>query len=153
MHDARPGKPQRLTGSAFVAYPQREVLALDLLHPQLPYRVPGGGEMSPIDTGPVRVPTGDAQGGEQGAEFEEPRVLPGTDDVREHSAWVMSDRLPQPPRGRLGAAETPHFLHFGGAPWSDANGGGAWARRREHRGGDGLKRGDFFLTRRSRSWD
>ena len=61
MHDARTGKTQRLAGSAFEACPQREVLALDLLHRQLPHCVLLGREMPPLDTCLVRVITGDAK--------------------------------------------------------------------------------------------
>src|SRR5215471_9882560 len=39
VHDTRAGKTQRLAGQAFEACPQREMLALDLLHRQLSYSV------------------------------------------------------------------------------------------------------------------
>src|SRR5215470_11890983 len=57
VHDTRAGKTQRLAGQAFEACPQREMLALDLLHRQLSYSVLRGREMPPIDTGLVRVIT------------------------------------------------------------------------------------------------
>ena len=120
MHDARAGKTERLAGEAFEARPQREVLALDLLHRQLPYRVLLGREMPLIDTRLVRVIPGDAKGGEQGVEFQEHRILPGAHDIGEHSPRVMIKRMPQPPRGRFGADETPHFIELGGASCRDA---------------------------------
>jgi hypothetical protein len=42
----------------------------------------------------------------------------------------MINRMPEPPLRRLGPDETPHFIHFGGALWADADGIGAWTRRR-----------------------
>ena len=84
-----------------------------------------GREMPLIDTRLVRVITGDAKGGEQGLEFQEHRILPGAHDIREHSPRVMIERMPQPPRGRFGPDETPHFIQLGCALWSDADGAGA----------------------------
>jgi len=92
------------------------------------------------------------KGGEHGLEFQEHRILSGANDVREHSSCVMVERMPEPPFGRFGPDATPHFIYFSGALWPDAHGVGAWTRR-EHRGVEGLKRGNFFLTRRSPSWD
>ena len=62
MHDARAGKTQRLAGEAFETCPQRQVLAFDLLHRQLSYRVLRGWEMPRIDICLVRVITRDATG-------------------------------------------------------------------------------------------
>ena len=45
MPHTRAGKTQRLASQAFKTRPQREVLALDLLHRQLPYRVLRGRTM------------------------------------------------------------------------------------------------------------
>jgi hypothetical protein len=75
VHNTRAGKTECLAGQALKARPQRQVLALNLLHHQLPYRVLLGREMPPIDTRPVRVITGDTQGREQGAEPEELCIL------------------------------------------------------------------------------
>src|SRR5690349_12517211 len=94
---------------------QRQVLALDLLHRQLPYRVLSGRKMPLIDTRLVGVIAGDTKGGEQSAEFEERRLLPGAQDVGEHAARTMIERLPQPPGPLFGTDETPHFIEFGGA--------------------------------------
>ena len=123
MHDARVGETERLAGEALQTRAQRQVLALDLLHRQLPHRVPFGREMPLIDTGLVRVIPGDAKRRQQGAEFEERRILPGAHDVREHAPRAMIKRMPEPPRGRFGSDETLHFIEFGFAIWSDADGG------------------------------
>ena len=80
-----------------------------------------GREMPPIDTCLVRVIMCDAKGGEQGLEFQEHGLLPGANDVRKHSPRVMINRMPQPPRPLFGPDETLHFIHFGGALWSDAD--------------------------------
>ena len=96
MHDTRAGKTQHLAGEALETSAQREVLAFDLLHRQFSYRVLCGREMPPIDTCLVGVIPGDAKGGEQGLEFQEHRILPGADDVREHSPGAMVKRMPQP---------------------------------------------------------
>jgi hypothetical protein len=101
------------------------VLALDLLHRQFPYRVLIGREMTPIDICLVRVVTSDAKGCEQGAEFQELRILPGTDDVREHAPGAVIDRMPEPPRSCFGADETPHLIQLGGASWLGAGAAGA----------------------------
>ena len=85
MHKARTGKTECIAGQAFQTRPQREVRALDLLPRQLPSRVLRGREMPSIDSHRVRAVTSDAQGGEQGAEFQALRLLPGTADVREHA--------------------------------------------------------------------
>ena len=78
MHEARAGETERLAGQALEARPQRQMLALDLLHRQLAYRRLRGQEMASIDTGFVRVITRDAQGAEQSIEFQELRILSGT---------------------------------------------------------------------------
>ena len=96
------------------------MLAFDLLHRQLPHRVLRGREMPLIDACLVGVVPGDAKGGEQGAEFQEHRILAGADDVREHSARVMIKCMPEPPLGRFGPNETPHFIQLNGARWPAA---------------------------------
>ena len=98
--------------------PQREVLALDLLHHQPPYRVLRGREMPPINTRLIRIITADAKGGEQGTEFHEFRI-------GKHFPRVRIDRMSQPPLGRCGPNKTPHFIEFGYAAWQDADGTGA----------------------------
>ena len=110
MHDARAGETERLAGEAFQACPQCQVLALDLLHRELPHRVLRGWKMPLRDTRLVRVVTCDVQGGEQGLKFQEHRILPRAYDVREHSARVMIKRMPEPPRGLCGADGTPYFI-------------------------------------------
>ena len=122
MHDARAGDTQRLAGEAFQARPQRQVLALDLLHRQLPHCMLLGRKMSLIDTCLVRVITRDAKGGEQRVEFQERRILPSANDVCEHSPRVMIECMPEPPRGRSGADETPPFIELGGASCRGAHG-------------------------------
>ena len=82
-----------------------------------------------IDTRFVCVIVRDAQGGEQGLEFQEHCILAGTHHKGQYSPGVMIDRMPQPPLGRFGPDETPHFIHFGGALWLGADGGGAWTRK------------------------
>ena len=81
--------------------------------------------MPPIDARLVCIVTSDAERNQQGAEFQERRILPGANDVREHSSRVMVDRMPQPPRGRFGPDKTPHFIQLGGALWPDAHGADA----------------------------
>lgn len=81
-----------------------------------------------IDPCLVRVLGRDAQGGKHGLELQEHRILPGTHDIREHSPCVMIERMPEPPLGRFAPDETPPFIHFGGALWSEADGAGAWRR-------------------------
>ena len=120
MHDARAGKTQRLAGEALQTRAQRQVLTLDLLHRQFPYRVLRGGEMPSVDARLVRVVTRDAKGSEQGLEFQEHRILAGADDVREHSARVMIERMPQLALSRFGADITPHFIQLDGALWPAA---------------------------------
>ena len=94
MHEERAGKTQRLAGEAFETRAQRQVLAFDRLHRQLSYRVLRGREMPLIDTRLVCVIPGDAKRPQQGAEFQEHRILPGTHNIREYSPCVMIDRMP-----------------------------------------------------------
>ena len=101
------------------------MFAFDLLHRQLLHRVLLRRKMPSIDTRLVRVIVRDAQGGEQGLEFQEHRILPGTHDIREHSPCVMIKRMPEPSLGIFIADETPRFIQLGGALWSDADGAGA----------------------------
>jgi hypothetical protein len=54
-----------------------------------------------------------------------PVVFPGANDVREHSAGAMIERMPQPPCPRFGPDKTPHFIQLGGARWPDADGADA----------------------------
>src|SRR5262245_36538941 len=105
------------------------MLAFDLLHRQLPHRVLLRRKMSSIDTRLVCVIPGDAKRREQGAEFQEHRILAGTHHISQDSPCVMIDRMPEPSLSSFGPHETPHFIHFSGAPWSDANGVGAWPRK------------------------
>jgi hypothetical protein len=42
---------------------------------------------------------------------------------------VTIERMPEPLLSRFGPHETPHFIHFSGASWSDANSVGAWPRK------------------------
>ena len=122
MHEARAGETERLTGEALETSAQCEVLALDLLHRQLPYAVLLGCKMPPIDTRFVCIVTSDAERNQQGAEFQECRIFPGSNDVRQYSSRVMIDRMPQPPLGRFGTDETPHFIELDGASCRDADG-------------------------------
>ena len=123
MHKARAGETECLTGEALETSTQRQVLALDLLHRQLPYWMLLVRKMPLIDTRLVGAIVRDAQGGEQSAEFEERRILPGAHDVGEHSARTMIERMPQPPCPLFGADKTPPFIEFGFAMRSDADGG------------------------------
>src|SRR5215510_14351454 len=107
------------------------MFAFDLLHRQLAHRVLLEREMPLIDARLVGVIPSDAKGGEQGAQFQKLRILSGADDIREHSPRVMIKCLPEPPLSSFGPNETPHFIHFGRAPWSAAHGVGAWLRKRE----------------------
>jgi hypothetical protein len=70
VHDARTGKTECLAGSALETRAQRQMLALDLLHQQLSYRVLLRRKMTLIDPRLVCVIMGDANGCEQGAEFQ-----------------------------------------------------------------------------------
>ena len=121
MQDARAGEAQRRAGSAFETGPQRQMRALDLLHRELPHRVLRGREMPLRDPRLVRVVTRDAKGGQEGLEFQDHHLLPGANDIREHSPRVMINRMPQPPCPRFGADDTPHFIERGGAPCWDAS--------------------------------
>jgi hypothetical protein len=78
-----------------------------------------------VDTRLVRVIVRDAKVREQGAEFQELRILPGADDVGEHSPRAMIKRMPEPPHGRFGTDITPHFIDFGCAFWSGVGAAGA----------------------------
>lgn len=73
----------------------------------------------------VRVIMCDPKGSQQGAEFQELRILPGANDVREHFPCAMIKRMPQPPCTLFGADETPHLIQLGGARWPDARGADA----------------------------
>jgi len=115
VHDARTGETQRLAGEAFQARPQREVLTLNLLHRQFSYRVLCGRKMPPIDARLVCVIPGEANGSQQATKSQELRILPGADDVREHSARVMINCMPQPLCLLSGADETLHLIELGGA--------------------------------------
>src|SRR5262245_51388381 len=121
MHNARAGKTESLAGQALETRPQGEVLAFDLLHRQLAYRVLLGWKMPQIDTHLVRVISGDPKGGEQGLEFQEHRIPPGTEDVGKYSPGVMIDCMPEPPFLLFGADETPHFIELSCALGSDAH--------------------------------
>src|SRR5262245_20712353 len=105
------------------------MLACGLVYRQLPHRVLLRRKMPLIDPRLVCVILGDAKGREQGAEFQEHRILSGPHHIGEHSPCVMIDRMPEPSLSRFGPDETPHFIHFSGAPWSDAHGVGAWPRK------------------------
>jgi len=94
MHHARAGETERLAGEALETSAQGEVLTLNLLHRQFSYRVLCGREMPPIDARLVCVIPGDAKGSQQGAQSQELRILPGADDVREHSPGAMIERMP-----------------------------------------------------------
>jgi hypothetical protein len=65
VHDARPGKTERLTGSALETSAQRQVPAPALLHRQLSYPVLVRRKMTLIDTRLVRGITCDTKGCEQ----------------------------------------------------------------------------------------
>ena len=69
-----------------------------------------GWKLPLLDSRLVRVIPCDTKGGEQSLEFQEHRILTGAEDVREHSARVMIERMPQPPRPRFGPDITPHFI-------------------------------------------
>ena len=120
MHDARAGKTQRLAGEELQTRPQREVLTFNLLHRQFPYCVLRGREVPSVDTRLVRVIVRDAHGGEQGLEFQERRILAGTHHISKDSPGAMIDRMPQPPLGRFGPDESPHFIELDGALWPAA---------------------------------
>jgi hypothetical protein len=85
---------------------------------------------------------GDAKGGEQSVEFQEHRILPGANNVREHCPGVMVKRMPQPPRPLFGPDETPHFIYRGSAFCRNADG---TRTRRLQRGVGVLQHGAFFL--------
>src|SRR5918992_782475 len=99
------------------------MFALDLLHRQLPHRMLRGRQMPPINVRLVRVVRSNTKRGEQGTEFQEHCILPEAHDVSERAPRAMIKRGPEPPRGRFGPGETPHFIEFGFAIWSDADGG------------------------------
>ena len=145
MHEARARETQRLAGQALETSTQGEMLTLDFLHRQLFHRVLFRRQMSSIDARLVGVIPGDAQGREQGAEFQEHRILPGANDVGEHSSCAMIDRMPQPPCLLFGTNKTPHLIELRGAPRLDA---GAGTRRGEQGGVGLLQRGGFFLIQR-----
>ena len=122
MHNVRTGKTERLASQAFAARPQREMFAFDLLHHRLPYCMLLRRKMPLIDPRLVRVITCDTKGGKQSLEFQEHRILPGADDVREYFPRMMIDRMPQLPCLLFGTDETPHFIELGGASRRDAGG-------------------------------
>jgi hypothetical protein len=122
VHEERVGKTQRLSGEAFETRAQRQVLAFDLLHRQLSYRVLLGWKMPLIDPRLVCVLPGDANRRQQGAEFQEHRILAGTYNIREHSPCVMIERMPEPSLSLFGADKTPPFIEFGGASRQGAAG-------------------------------
>ena len=122
MHYTRAGKTERLASQTFQVRPQCEMLALDLLHRQLPYCVLLGGKMPLIDTRLVCVIPCNTKGGEQSLEFQEHRILAGAHHIGQSSPGVMIKRMPQPPCPLFGPDETPHFIHFGGASRRDADG-------------------------------
>jgi hypothetical protein len=66
-----------------------------------------------MNLGCTRIVTRDAERNQQGAEFQECRILPGSDDVGKHAPRVMIERMPEPPRPRFGADKTPHFIDLG----------------------------------------
>jgi hypothetical protein len=72
-----------------------------------PHCVLLGRKMPLIDTRFVCVIVRDAQGGEQGLEFQEHCILAGIHHLGQYSPGVMIDRMPQPPLGRFGPDETP----------------------------------------------
>ena len=120
MHDARAGKTQRLAGEALETRAQREMFAFDLLHRPLSYRVLRGREMPSVDPRFVRVIPSDTKRLQQGAEFQEHRILPGTHHISQDSPCAMIDRMPQPPLGRFGPDETPPLIQLDGALWPAA---------------------------------
>jgi hypothetical protein len=70
------------------------MFAFDRLHRQLSYPVLVRRKMSLIDPRLVCVIPGNAKRRQQGAEFQEHRILPGTHNIREHSPCVMIERMP-----------------------------------------------------------
>jgi hypothetical protein len=106
-----------------------------------------GWEMPLIDPRFVRVISGDTEGCEQSLKFQEHRIFPAAHHIGQYAPGLMIDCMPQPACSRFGPDETPHFIKLGGALWPDADRVSAWTRR-EQRGVDVLKRGNFFLTPR-----
>src|SRR5690349_20639431 len=102
------------------------MFACDPLHRQLSSRVLCRRKMPSIDTRLVGVIPGDAKGGEQGLEFQEHRIFPGTHHIGQYSARVRIDRMPQPPCTSFGTDETPHFIELRGASYSNTK--DAWTK-------------------------
>src|SRR5262245_14901961 len=98
------------------------MLALDLLHRQLPYPVLVRRKMPLIDTCLVRVIPGDTKVGEQGLAFPEDRIFPAAHHIGQYSPTVMIRRMPQPPCPLFSPDETPPFIKLGGASCRDADG-------------------------------
>jgi len=74
-----------------------------------------GQKLALIDSRLVRVIGLDAQGCEQGVEFQELRILAGAHHRGKHFPRVMSERMPQPPLSLFGPDTTPHFIDLGRA--------------------------------------
>ena len=89
------------------------MFAFDILHRPLPHRVLLKWKMPPVDTRLVRGIPGDAKGREQGAEFQEFRILPGAHYMGQHFPCVMIDCVPQPSLSFFGSDKTPHFIELG----------------------------------------
>ena len=85
MHYTRAGKTERLASQTFQVRPQCEMLALDLLHRQLPYCVLVRRKMPLIDPRLVRVISGDTKGSEQSLEFQEHRILAGAHHIGKYA--------------------------------------------------------------------
>jgi len=102
-----------------------------------------GRKVPVIDPRLGRVLGLDAQGGEQGGEFQELRLLAGPHPVGKPCPRVRLERMPPPPLGLLGPDTPPQFLDRGRA--SRRNFAAAWTRREYHRGVDGVK-GGLFCT-------
>jgi len=77
----------------------------------------------------------------------------GAHDIGKHSPRAMIKRMPEPSLGGFVTNKTPHFIYLGCASHLVADVAGARTTQWYQRGGDGLKREDFFLTRLSQSWD
>jgi hypothetical protein len=78
--------------------------------------------MPPIDARLVCIVTRDVDRNQHGAEFQELCILPGADDIRQHSPRLLIQGMPEPPLSRFGTDKPPPLSQCGGAPWWDADG-------------------------------
>jgi hypothetical protein len=98
VHRRRFGKTQRPPDEPFDPRPQIDVFTLDALRIFLPHVMLRWVDMPGVCSLSVRIKSRDTKRLQQLLEFEKNRILASPEDVGQHGATVVINRMPQPPR-------------------------------------------------------